>query len=194
MCFGEFVVFKGKNLYTLSEGRIIESFQQLLSDLTPLTYGSYFCELIDIAMVDEESNKDLFQYFVSALYIMKTGASDYEILARAFELKLLRMTGYGMVFDNCCSCRKKISNSNYLNLQYYGWVCADCEKVNGIYVNRSVYSAMKFLDTVPLDKVYRVSLSKEVKDEIYRAISMLISGNYSRKPKSLQMLDIFKGE
>jgi DNA repair protein RecO (recombination protein O) len=189
LCYGEYMVFKGKSLYNISEGKIIESFQELLKDLTTLTYGSYICELIDISMQEEESNRELYKVFVTALYMLKTGAIDNELLLRAFELNLLKLTGYGINFDCCSVCRSKITSASYISLQYYGGVCDSCSKMNGLAVSRAAYSSLRFLNNTPLDKVYRLSLSGEVKEELSKIMSMLIANNYSRKPKSLQMLD-----
>ena len=192
LCFGEYVVFRGKNLYTLSEGRIIDSFQELLKDLTSLTYATYLCELIDISMQDEESNRELFKVFVTALYLMKSEAVDNEMLIRAFEMKLLKLTGFEMNFDNCCICHKRITSSNYLDLQYYGGVCDECNREHGLFISRSAFNALKFLNSLPLDKVYRLTLTKEIKKEINKILSLLITNNYSRRPKSLQMFDFIK--
>ena len=112
-CFGEYLLFKGKNLYTLNEGRLINSLQGLLSDLEKLTDGSYLFELMDIAIVEEESNRMLFREFVSSLYLLDTEVLDYELLTRSFELKLLKATGYGLELNNCALCRKSNSLAKY---------------------------------------------------------------------------------
>ena len=39
-CYGEYVVFKGKSLFTINECEIIDSFQALIGDLESLTYAS----------------------------------------------------------------------------------------------------------------------------------------------------------
>jgi DNA repair protein RecO (recombination protein O) len=192
LCYGEYMVFKGKNLYTLNEGRIIQSFQELLNELETLTYASYACELIDIGLIDEESNIELFKSLVTVLYLLKTKAVDDEVLIRAFELKVLKLTGYSLNFDACSICRKSITTSNYINLQYYGGVCDECVKASGITISRAAYNALKFLNNVPMDKVYRLNISSEVKKEIYKVTSNLISNGYSKKPKSLQMLEYIK--
>lgn len=192
LCYGEYMLFKGRNLYTLNEGRIIESFQELLNELTTLTYASYACELIDIGIIEEEGNNELFKSLVTVLYLLKTKAVDNELLLRAFELKVLKLTGYSLNFDACCICRKSITASNYINFQYYGGVCDECVKTSGMTVSRTAYNALKFLNNIPLDKVYRLNISSEVKNEIYKVTSNLISNGYSKKPKSLQMLEYIK--
>lgn len=188
-CYGDYVVYRGKSLYTINESVVIDSFQDLMSDLNTLTYSAYLCELIDICMQDEESNRELFKCLVTAFYLIKNNAVDIETLARAFEIKILQATGYAFNLDYCCMCRKKVTSSNYINLQYSGGVCKECQRVNGTYVSYTAYNALKYLSKVPLENIYRVTLSKEVKMELYRLLSMLIEQNYFRKPKSLEIFN-----
>ncbi|MBC2579238.1 DNA repair protein RecO [Clostridium sp. DJ247] len=188
-CYGDYVVYKGKSLYSINESLIIDSFQTLLNDLETLTYASYFCELIDICTQDEESNRELFKCLITAFYLIKNNAVDIETLARAFEAKILQLTGYGFNMDNCSICKKKINSSNYISIQYSGGVCNECEKINGMNVSFTAYNALKYLLKIPLENIYRVSLSEETKNELYKVLSLVISQNYFRKPKSLDTLN-----
>jgi DNA repair protein RecO (recombination protein O) len=191
-CYGEFVLFKGRNLYTINEVTIIDSFQQLLRDMDTITYASYFNELIDIAMENEEVNKELFKELVTAYYFIKNDVMDIEVLARAFETKILRATGYELSFSNCVKCRKKITLSNNIDLQSYGPVCKDCEKLNSIYISNPTYNTLKFLNGFGMDKIHRIAVSQATKLELYKILSFIISQNYTRKPKSLEMLKFLK--
>jgi DNA repair protein RecO (recombination protein O) len=192
LCYGEYMVYKGKNLYTLQEGKILNSFQGLLNNLDKLTYSSYLCELIDIACTDSEVNIELFRNLVTTLYLLNTDALDYEVLIRAFELKLLKNTGYNLTLDNCSICRKKISSSNYISLSYYGGVCDDCPKEHGLFISKGAYNSLRFLMNMNVDKLYRLNLNNEIKAEIEKVTTFLIGSNYARKPKSLDMLKYIK--
>jgi DNA repair protein RecO (recombination protein O) len=192
LCYGEYMVYKGKSLYTLQEGKIIQSFQGLLNNLHKLTYSSYLCELIDIACADNEINIELFRNLITTLYLLNTDALDYELLVRAFELKLLRTTGYNLTLDNCSICRKKISSSNYISLSHYGGICDECPKEHGVFISKGTYNALRFLINMNIDKLYRLSLNNEIKNEIEKVITFLISSSYARKPKSLDMLKFIK--
>ncbi|EKQ50323.1 MULTISPECIES: DNA repair protein RecO [unclassified Clostridium] len=192
LCYGEYMVYKGKNLYTLQEGKIINSFQGLLDNLHKLTYSSYLCELIDIACADNEVNTGLFKDLVTTLYLLNTNALDYELLIRAFELRLLKATGYSLILDNCSICRKKISTSNYISLSYYGGICNECPKEHGMFISKGTYNALRFLMNMDIDKLYRLNLNNEIKEELEKVITFLISNNYAKKPKSLEMLKFIK--
>ncbi len=180
-------------MYTVNECQVIESFQGLLKDIEHITYGSYLCELIHISMQEEESNRRLFIYLISAFYFMKNEITDIEILARAFEVKLLEATGFTLNLENCSLCRKKISTADYISLQYGGGVCSSCEKVNGIKISNGAYNALRFLSKMSFENIYRVSLTDEVKEELYKILSIFISQNYFKKPKSLETLYYLKG-
>jgi len=192
LCYGEYMVYKGKNLYTLQEGKIINSFQGLLNNLHKLTFSSYLCELIDIACSDNEINVEIFRNLVTTLYLLNTDALDYELLIRAFELKLLKSTGYNLTLDRCSVCRKKISSSNYISLSYYGGVCEECPREHGLFVSKGTYNALRFLMNMNVDKLYMLNLNNDIKAEIEKVTTFLISNNYARKPKSLDMLNFIK--
>ena len=192
LCYGQYVVFKGKSLFNLQEGKIINSFQGLLDNLDKLTYSSYICELIDIALLDGESNRWLFKEFITTLYLLNTDAIDYELLIRSFELKLLRATGYGVNLDNCSICKKKIGVSNYVSLSYYGGVCEECNKEHGLYISKGAYNALKYLSNTSSDKIYRLNLTDDIKKEIEKVTTFIISSSYAKKPKSLEMLNYLK--
>ena len=160
LCFADYIFFKGRNLYNLQEGKIINSFQGLLDNLDKLTYSSYICELIDICVEDGEVNKELFKEFITCLYLLNTDAMDYELLIRAFELRLLNATGYGLQFDKCSICKKNINTSDYISLS--------------------------------MDKIYRLNIDKNIKKQIEKITTFIINSNYSRKPKSLEMLNYIK--
>jgi DNA repair protein RecO (recombination protein O) len=191
-CYGEYVLYKGKNLYTISDNEVINSFQGLLESLDDITYASYLCELIDISMMNEESNREFFQELVSSLYLLSNKAMDPETLARAYEIKLLNATGYSFSLQHCCLCKKSITSSNYVNYRYSGGVCSDCSKTNGMHVSFATYNALKFLSVASIDKVLRVVLSKEVKEELAKILSIFIVSNYGKKPKSLEILNYLK--
>jgi DNA repair protein RecO (recombination protein O) len=187
-CFGNYTLFKGKSMFSLNEGEIIDSFQGFLSDLDTISYASHLCELIDISMVEGESNRVLFKEFVIAFYLMKNGACDIENLVRAFEIKLLTLTGYGLITEHCVKCRKKLNTSNYISYEYYGGICTECQRRNGKFVSYATFNTLKFLSKLQLDKIYRVNLNHEIKTEIYSILSDLIFQSYGKRTKSLEIL------
>ena len=48
------------------------------------------------------------------------------------------------------------------------------------------------LYNTPMDKIYRLNVNKEIKKQIEKVTTFIINSNYSRKPKSLEMLNYIK--
>lgn len=191
--YGNYLLFAGKGMYTMNEVMVIESFKNLMASLETLAYGSYVCELINMAIPDKEENKELFKLLVSTLYLIKNQVSDPELLSCAFLLKLLRITGYDLSLENCSICGEKIATSNNFSLNNYGGVCSKCSKERTKYISYSAYNIIKFLNSASLDKVCILNISKGDKSEISKMIQNLTVETYGKKPNSLDTLNYLKG-
>lgn len=125
---------------------------------------------------------------------MKNKVIDLDILARAFEMKILKHTGYAFNFNHCLECGRKIETSNYISLQSLGGICNYCNKVNGISVTYATYNILKYIYKTSLEELYRLSIDAKTKKDIYKILSTIISESYLKKPKSLQILNYIKEE
>lgn len=188
-CFGNFVLYKGRSMYNVTEVEVINSFQNLMFDLDDITYAMYFCELIDICLVDGEPNKALFRDLVASLFLMKNKVCELDILARAFETKVLNATGYGLGLGQCCICGNPMDTSNYVSFQYMGGVCERCEKEGGTYVSRGAYNTLDFLQRAPMEAVARIHINDDIKKELQKILCNIVGSSYHRKPKSLETLN-----
>lgn len=189
-CYGEYVVYKGRTMYSLNEGRIIDSFQDILDDYETLIYGSYFTELVDIA-TEEEKSFEIFVNLIKAFYLMKSRAVDLEILARTFEMKLLNATGYGISLENCAICGNPIKGSSFISYQFYGGVCENCENRYGTRVSKASYNGLRYINKIDIEKVGRVAFDRHTKDEMAEVLKSFINLNLRRIPKSLTLLSGF---
>lgn len=57
---------------------------------------------------------------------------------------------------------------------------------------KGAYNALRFLMNMDIDKLYRLNLNNEIKSEIEKVITFLVSNSYAKKPKSLEMLKFIK--
>lgn len=188
-CYGDYILFRGKNLYTINESSVIDSFRELLKDLETITYASYLCELVDICMVPEESNREFFKEFVSAFYLMKNKAVANNLLARGIEVKLLEAAGYGLNLEVCSICGRPINTSNYINMKYSGGLCSECDKSDSIHVSNTDYNILKYLSKTNMQNIYKLIISEESSKELYKILSTMIYSNLGKVPKSLDTLN-----
>ena len=61
-----------------------------------------------------------------------------------------------------------------------------------MYLSKGAYNSLKFLINTSPDKIYRLKISNDIKKEIEKVTFYIISHNYAKKPKSLEMLNYLK--
>lgn len=188
--FCDYVLYKGKTMFTLNEGSITESFQDFLKDLETVTYATYILELADIALVEEEPNQSLFKDIVTSFYFIKNNVISLELLIAYFELRVLKNTGFNFEFNRCSICRKKIISSNYFSLSHGGGVCNSCTKEGGLYVSHETYSLIKYISTLSIENLVKINLNEKVKNESKKLLSFIIQNSFDKKPKSLEILNL----
>lgn len=192
--YSEAVVYKGKSFYHLNEGTLIDSFNEVMDDLDSLLTASYFSELTDIATVEEEKSENIFKLLVASFYLLKSKSIDQDLLARAYELKLLNLTGYNLNLDKCTCCSKKLDEVHYFDVENYGGICNNCAKENSIIISPSAYNSLKFINSSSLDKLGRLKLSAESREEIKKINTYIVMQSYGKLPNSLNMLKKLKEE
>lgn len=159
MIFGDFLLFKGKSLYNLSEGTLVHSFSGVTSTLELLTYASYLLELVDIVTLDEEVQPYLYRNLITALYLLESEAIDLEIITLVYEIKLITLTGYR------------------IGRQSVPFGISDEALKAAEYFLRNEYA-----------KSAEFALDLKIKEELKKITSFMIRDNYQRKPKSLELL------
>ena len=159
MVYGVFSLYQGKGMHILNEGEVMKGFRTLLEDLTLYTYATYFMELVDISVQDQEPSPFLYRNLLTALYLLETGALDPALLTLAYEVKHIHHTGFSV----------------------------GAEAVP-FKISKASENAMQFLLRSELDKVHVLKPSEAVVKEMQAVTEHIIKDSYQRRPKSLDML------
>ena len=159
LLFGDFLVYKGKSLYSLNEGSIINAFSKLSTSLELLTYGSYFVELVDIVSVDSDPQQLVYRNLVTALYLLEADVIDMEVLTLAYEIKLIGLTGF------------KVG-----------------KEMVPFEMSQGAIKTAEFLQKTDFTKIHILKVDEKTKKELQLVTSFIIKDSYQRRPKSLDML------
>lgn len=103
-CYSRFLLHRGREMDSISQCEGVELFPDLLQSLRTLGYASYLADLVENLTAEGEANEKAFLLLLRALRLLARG--DAEILARAFEVKLVSFLGYRPVLQHCVSCRR----------------------------------------------------------------------------------------
>lgn len=192
--YSEFVLYKGKSLYTVNQSEVKESFQGLLNDLYTLTYGSYMVELVDVLTQDEEINVDILSILLKTLYLLCDSSIDREFLIRAFELKSMGISGFMPNLSSCSVCRNDSAHITRFSSSLGGVICENCSGHDkySLKVDASTISIMKYLLYNNMEKIRSIKISKQNLDEMKKIMKNYIKYYLEKDFKSLEFLDSIK--
>ncbi len=122
---GDFLLYMGKTLATVTQGEIQESFHSLRYDLFKYAYGQYFCELTGRVLEEGEPCPQEYRLLLSSLEAMNNDTAYLEVLARSFELKLLKILGYPPYLECCLACSSQ-EGPFWLSFREGGIFCSQC--------------------------------------------------------------------
>lgn len=193
-CYGEYVLYKGKSLYTINQAEIIQSFQELLDDLYTLTYVSYMLELVDVLTQNDETNIELFALLLKCMYLMTDKSVDRELLVRAFEIKSMAISGYMPNLYECSVCRDDNIREYIFSSKFGGLVCRECSKGDGASIksDASTIGIMRYIMKCNIENIRTVKVSSGNKDEMKKILENYIKYYLDRKFKSLEFLNNIK--
>jgi len=190
----EYVLYKGKNLYTINQSEVKESFQELLNDLYSLTYGSYFMELVDVLTQEEESNIELFRLLLKALYLLNEKQFDKELIVRAFEIKSMAISGYLPNLNKCVVCYGAVSSEIRFSSKLGGVICGKCvqEDRYSTKTDPSTINTMRYLVKMDIERIHTLKVSAIVKNEMKKILKNYIKYYLEREFKSLEFIEELK--
>jgi DNA repair protein RecO (recombination protein O) len=148
---------------------LVEAYPSFARDLLKFAYASYMLELTDRMIRGRESGGETFELVRDALALLDRGTPEPGVL-RAFELHLLRLTGYEPALDRCRRCGATLESveSMYVHPARGGVVCPACRGEGRVYVaSRTTLERLRdlqrvrFADADPRQFVLAVDVAAE---------------------------------
>jgi len=123
---------KGRNLDIICQAENVESFKNLKTDLTKLSYSMYCAELINVFGTENDPNSAkiydaLFETFKNICVFDTTEEVLWAVLR--FKLKLAKYLGYAVELEQCSKCNKQ--EEQYKTYHFFcpetgGVICSEC--------------------------------------------------------------------
>ncbi|ADL07686.1 DNA repair protein RecO [Thermosediminibacter oceani] len=188
--YSKFLLVEGRNLDSISQCELKESFFRIREDLDRMAYGSYFAELLRISTRESEKSEELFRFFMKVLYLLQVW-EDLEFMARIFELKLMALQGYTPQLSHCVNCRndelKEIRFSHALG----GILCEKCRGSDekSVVISRAVLMMMRRMLKGKFEDLAKLKVEDGVKEELKAVLTGFVLHHMERKPRTLRFLD-----
>jgi len=187
----------GKNLDIITQAVVRLPFPALREEVSRFAYACYLVELADAFSQPGEKNRRLFDLLLSGLAALNKGGEP-EVIARAFELRLLDLSGYAPQLDTCVSCAYPMGEEPMgFSPQLGGMLCHRClpagEGVQRIRTQslRALQALrdMKSLAWLPSEKISPAAVRKEMRDLLQTQIEY----HLGRRIESMALLGRLAG-
>jgi len=120
----DLVLYEGRNLDTVTQVSIIETFPHLRGDLDRVMAAGTMVEAVDAVASEGEPSLRLFLLLQRGLRALEQGESSRDLVT-AFLLKLAEVIGLAPSLDSCASCGRKADSLRF-SFAAGGTVCDNC--------------------------------------------------------------------
>jgi DNA repair protein RecO (recombination protein O) len=106
-------------------------YKRLVTSLEKIAYASYCAEITEGLIGEREENRLVFDHLKEGLVYLEEREASLTFLT-AFELKLLQLAGYQLLFDSCRRCgldRLRSATAWQFSLRDGGVLCASCARL-----------------------------------------------------------------
>ena len=92
-CFGEFLLYEGRNSYTVNEAMISNYFEGMREHFEEACYGMYFLELMNYYTRENSDEREMLKLLYQSLRALLHEAYPNELVRYIFEIKAVAING-----------------------------------------------------------------------------------------------------
>ena len=176
-----------KDLVTVSQTDLIESFFEVHGDFRSVCTLSYFAELVEEFFPSRAKEDLVFRLLLSVLQAIKD-KGDLGLLSRYFEAWFLQINGLLPDFRRCRKCRKRLTEAGWLSPRMDGVYCGVCAplKKEAVPVEFAPFLDWARKNSPSIEG--GPSCSAGPLEAIGRTLQSIIVYHLEREPKSLHFL------
>lgn len=165
-CFGEYMMFKGSNTYTLNSCDTIELFYNLRIDLNKLEYAVHITKIIQDVTYENQNTYKILQLFLNTLYVIANSDMDLKFITSIFKIRLMCLLGFKPRLDRCVTCQDE--QVHYFSFKDNGLKCSNCSKqdTGTIEISESTKNALRYIEMSPPKKLFSFNMSDENKKQL----------------------------
>ena len=167
LCFGEYLLYKSGNSYSINSCETIEVFYDIRTDLDKLKYASYITKIINDVTTENQNTYKVLQLYLNTLYMISETNKNLSLINSTFMLRLLSIIGFRPVIDECKNCKTK-EDLNYFSFKDSGLKCRVCGKQDkgAIEINPTTKDAIRYIILSDSKKIFSFKVPEETIKEL----------------------------
>lgn len=195
------LVAKGKQLDIITQADTLDAFLPLRENLERVGYAYYLAELVDRFAEEGTEQRALFDLLLHALAALDDVATDPNLLARFFELRLLQYAGYRPQLFQCVHCGKTIEPiENYFSAEAGGVLDPACAQTrrggharDAQVIALDALKLLRYLQTREWATVRGLELDRAALAQVEALMLRYITYHLERNLKSVEFLRELRG-
>ena len=191
LAYSEFTLFEYKGAYSINEGRPLELFLNLRSDLQKLSLGTYFAQVAQVVAQEDTPSPDLLSLLLNCLHgLSQTDIPERQIKG-VFELRCVCIAGFLPDLSGCHVCGEP--HPDRIDISNGVLVCSRCRGLGNdglrLPVSAGVLQALRYLVDCDSKAILRFRLSEESVENFSRITEAYLSTQLER---GFSALDFYK--
>ena len=167
MTYADFVLANtNKDLMSVQNAEIIESFFGVKEDIVKLSLCVYFADLVYSLINTNSRDDDMLSLILNSVYALSYKENSTEKVRAVFELRAMALGGYMPNIYSCVKCNSS-ENITHFSASNGGIVCDGCKNKADIAIDADVYHTLSYILSSDTKKM----LSFNVNDDVLNRVS-----------------------
>ena len=184
----EFYSREGRDLGQIRRAELIQSYLGFHPSLVQVYAYSYFAEIANEIVQDNQVNYPLFRLLLSVMEAGKHNGVNMA-LVRYFEIWCLKLSGLFPNYAYCSSCGKCVKDDGF-----FAWIevgqarCSACAQGRGIKIGAPAAMALTLMAKLPPEQFAARVLAQDAAGDIERLSQRLLALHLEKQLKSYRIL------
>ena len=185
LTFGEYVLFRGRNSFSINNCDTLANYYDLASDLTRFTHAAHMLDMAQDVAQDPDSCAQVLTLLLYGLQALRKGRNPL-LVSSAFALKLMQITGYPPHITSCVCCDTRDMEQIRFSFKKCGFLCEECAKQDEGSVLVDIGEAKAILHVLCAENsgIFNFELSEKVLEAFsnlsFRYIEETMDRNYRK--------------
>jgi len=191
--YGDYILTRNKNIYTVRECNIITHFFDIKKDISSLSVGCYILEAVKATGVQEMPDEEILRLTLNCLYALANNIKSPLTVKAAFELRLCLALGVVPDMNECMYCAEEICDGDFVYYNFFENIlsCENCTEASNENVKRISFEAfrcIKYIIESEINSFLKFRLEEKFYNELFSFCERLFLTQIDFVPKTLTYL------
>ena len=194
LSYCDYVLFSGRDMYSMNSSEVLEPFYEIRNDMVRLTYAAHFTDIVNDIIQENQPASGLLQLLLNSLHMLAKTDKPPELISRIFELRSLAIAGYAPYTDACMVCGSESLEECSFSFKQCGFICGKeaCRETDrfALELSPGAARAIRHIVQAKMDVLFSFGLSQGVLEELGKVTKRYIREQLERDYTKLDFLKL----